>query len=147
MTTRVSYNLKDALLIKEVELPSESGTRYSEVFDLECIGQRGVRTDPFELLITIPELPADVLPNNARVAVSIELCDSPDFTPGTAIIQYGAPNPGDHPWTIVGIDSNGSPEREFRHRVATDAPRYARMKVQYSGPGAEGHFAAFSIVT
>ena len=144
MTTRVSYNLKDALLIKETALPN-SGTIYSDAFDLECIGQRGVRIDPFELLITAPAADASELPNNARNTFYFQFCDDPEFVPANVRTITGGTS--GIMWRQDG-SAEGAEEYELRFRTATDAPRYVRAMCVVSGNAAqEGKTFQFAIVT
>ena len=113
MTTRVSYNLKDALLIKETDFPAAAGTVQSEVLDLGSIGDRGVRTDPFELLISAPAATAAELPDGATNTFSYQFCDTADFSANVQEVSLG---------TIAQTGSaTGAEEFEIRFRVATRA--------------------------
>ena len=140
MTTRVSYNLKDALLIKETAFPSATGTVESEAFDLEDIGERGVRTDPFELLINVAEATAAQLPAGASNTFSLQFSDTPDFS-DVVEINAGAA------WRQTG-SATGAEEYEHRFRPATDALRYVRVKCVTAGTAAQtGKTFQFAIVT
>ena len=139
MTTRVSYNLKDALLIKETAFPSAAGTVTSEAFDLEDIGERGVRTDPFELLINVAEATDTQLPAGATNTFSLQFSDTPDFSAG--VVEFSAA------WKQSG-SADGADEFEVRFRPATDAPRYVRVKCVTAGTAAQnGKTFQFAIVT
>ena len=141
MTTRVSYNLKDALLIKEIALPAAAGTIESEAFDLESIGQRGVRIDPFELLIIAPEADAAGLPAGATNTFSLQFSDTSDFSGD--VTEWTS----DPTWQQAG-SANGAEEFERRFRVQTDAPRYVRVKCVTAGSAAQtGKMFQFAIVT
>ena len=139
MTTRVSYNLKDALLIKETAFPSATGTFESEAFDLEDIGERGVRTDPFELLINVAEATAAQLPDGATNTFTLEYSDTPDFA-SSQIVHNTA-------WVQTG-SAAGAEAVEYRFRPATDAPRYVRVQCVTGGSAAQiGKTFQFAIVT
>jgi hypothetical protein len=141
MTIRVSYNLKDALLIKETSFPSAAGTVYSEAFDLEDIGQRGVRTDPFELLINAPAATAAQLPAGASNTFSLQFCNAPDFASGVMEVSAVAA------WQQAG-SASGAEECELRFRPATDALRYVRVKNVTAGSAVQtGKKFQFAIVS
>jgi hypothetical protein len=89
MTTRVSYNLKDALLIKSTNFPTAAGTVQSEVLDLHDIAERGVRTDPFELVICAPEANATALPASTSNTFSLQFSDKADFSAGVQEFSAG----------------------------------------------------------
>ena len=130
MTTRVSYNLKDALLLKETNFPAAAGTVQSEAFDLEDIGVRGVRTDPFELLVNAPEATATHLPASTSNTFTLQFSNDPTFASG--ITEWSAGTA----WAQSG-SASGAPEFERRFRVATDAPRYVRVKCVTAGTAAQ----------
>jgi len=90
MTTRVSYNLKDALLISETPFHANSGVALSEAFDLEDIGQRGVRTDPFELLLHVGAATAAQLPAGATNTFSFQFFNAPNFVGRIVEISAGS---------------------------------------------------------
>ena len=141
MTTRVSYNQKDALLIKTTAFPTAAGTILSEAFDLNCIGDRGVRIDPFELLIHAPAATAQQLPNGTSNTFSLQFSNTPDFSAG--VTEWSAGNA----WQQAG-SATGAAEFERRYRVATDAPRYVRAKCVTAGTASQnGKSFEFAIVT
>ena len=141
MTTRVSYNLKDALLIKETNFSAAAGTIQSEALDLGSIGDRGVRTDPFELLIAAPEATASNLPAGATNTFSFQFCNTADFSTNVQEVSVGTAG------QQTG-SANGAQEHEVRFRVATDAPRYVRVKCVTAGTAAQtGKKFQFAIVS
>jgi len=141
MTTRVSYNLKDALLIRETNFPAGAGTVHSEAFDLESIGERGVRIDPFELLVVAPEATAAQLPNGATNTFSLQFSDNPDFTGNVTEWSAGTA------WRQNG-SATGAAEFERRYRVETDAQRYVRARCVVAGTAVQtGRRFQFAIVT
>jgi len=142
MTTRVSYNLQDALLIRETNFPAGAGTVNSEALDLECIGERGVRTDPFELLIIAPEATATHLPASTSNTFSLQFSD--DSTFATGVTEWNAGTA----WQQAG-SATGAAEFERRFRPATDTPRYVRVKCVAAGttPAQTGKKFQFAIVS
>jgi hypothetical protein len=141
MTTRLSYNLKDALLIRETTFPTAAGTVQSESLDLHDIAERGVRTDPFELLIIASEATAAQLPNGASNTFSLQFSDTPDFSAGVQEFSAGTA------WQQAG-SASGAAAFEVRFRPATDAPRYVRAKCVTAGTAAQnGKKFEFAIVT
>ena len=141
MTTRVSYNQKDALLIKKTALPTTAGTVYSQAFDLFDIAERGVRIDAFELLLTAPAATAVQLPAAASNTFSLQFSNASDFS--ADVIEWSASNA----WQQAG-SATGAAEFERRYRVATDAPRYVRVKCVTAGTAAQnGKAFEFAIVT
>ena len=139
-TVRPSYNQKDALLIKTTAFPTAAGTILSEAFDLNCIGDRGVRIDPFELLIVAPAATAQQLPNGTSNTFSLQFSHTPDFATFT---EWAAGND----WRQSG-SANGAEEFERRYRVPTDAPRYARVRCVVAGTAQQtGKPFEFAIVT
>jgi hypothetical protein len=141
MTTRVSYNLKDALLIRETAFPTAAGTVQSESLDLHDIAERGVRTDPFELLIVAPAATAAQLPNGASNTFSLQFSNTPDFSAGVMDVSFGTA------WQQVG-SADGAVEFERRYRPETDAPRYVRVKNVTAGTAVQtGKKFEFAIVT
>ena len=141
MTTRVSYNQKDALLIKTTAFPTSTGTIESQAFDLFDIAERGVRIDAFELLITAPEATAAQLPANASNTFTLQFSDTADFSANVTEWSAGTA------WRQSG-SATGAVEFEKRYRVATDAPRYVRAKCVTAGSAAQnGKTFEFAIVT
>ena len=126
MTTRVSYNLQDALLIKQCNFPSAAGTVTTESLDLGSIADRGVRIDPFELLVIAPEAAIAELPADTSNTFSLQFCDTPEFTAG--VLEWSAGTA----WQQAG-SANGSAAFERRFRPATDALRYVRAKCVTAG--------------
>jgi hypothetical protein len=141
MTTRVSYNQKDALLIKETNFPTAAGTVYSQAFDLEDIAERGVRIDAFELLLTASAATAAQLSAGASNTFSLQFSDTTDFSAN--VTEWSAGNA----WQQAG-SATGAAEFERRYRVATDAPRYVRVKCVTAGTASQnGKAFEFAIVT
>ena len=141
MTTRVSYNLQDALLIKQCNFPSAAGTVYTEALDLGSIADRGVRTDPFELLVCAQEAAVAELPAGTSNTFSLQFCDTPEFSTGVQDWSAGTA------WQQAG-SADGAEAFEGRFRPATNAPRYVRAKCVTAGSAVQtGKSFQLAIVT
>jgi hypothetical protein len=124
---RPTYNQRDALLKKLGVFPTAAGTTYTEAHDLGDIGQRGVRIDPFELVIEAPALTATQLPAGADLAYSFQFCDVEDFSDNVETVEVTE-------WKQTGSTS-GAGAFEARFRVATDGRRFVRAKCVRTGTG------------
>ena len=127
-TVRPSYGQRDALLKRLGEFPSAAGATYTEAIDLGDIGQRGVRIDPFELVVEAPALTAAQLPAGAALAYSLQFSDSEDFSGDVETWTPGAR------WKQTG-SAAGAEAVAVRFRVRTDELRYVRAKCDRTGTG------------
>ena len=141
-SVRPSYNLRDQLLEFSGQFPDAAGTVYSDVFDMESIGQRGVRIDPFELVVESPELTAEQLPDGASFVYSLQFSDTADFSGEVVEWTAGAA------WAQTG-SAEGAATFEGRYRVETTQElRYVRAKCVASGsPAATGLGFTLIVVT
>lgn len=138
---RPSYRQRDQLLKFRGRFPAAAGTVYSETFDMEDIGERGVRVDPFELLVESPELTATNLPDGASLAYSLQFSDTADFS--GEVIEWSA----GAAWSQAGSGA-GAAAFEKRFRPATDALRYVRVKCVGAGTlGTDGLEFLLVVVT
>jgi hypothetical protein len=140
MVKKTSLNQKDALLIKKTSLPSATGTVYSEAFDLGDIGERGVRIDPFELLLTTETKTAVQLPAGSVNTFSYQFSDDAEFSTNLNEISGTA-------WKQTG-SADGALPYEQRFRPSTDAQRFVRVQCVTTGTASQtGQSFEFSIVT
>ena len=122
---RPTLNQRDALLKRKGEFPTAAGSTYTGAHDLGDIAQRGVRIDPFELVIEAPALTATQLPVGTSVTYSLQFCDTEDFADNVEEVNVGI-------WKQTG-SANGAEAIETRFRVATDGRRFVRAKCVRTG--------------
>jgi hypothetical protein len=139
---RPSYNQRDSQLFRYGQYPSAAGTTYSAAFDLGSIGERGVRIDPFELLVFAPPQPAANLPASNTLTYSLQFSDEETFA--TGVIEWSAGTA----WSQTG-SAAGAEIFDKRFRPSTDAPRYVRVKCVLAGSTANltGLEYGFTIVS
>ena len=81
------YSQRDVLGVVEGDYPS-SGAGFTSPLDLGEISERGVRIDPFEILISAQALSATNLPASNSLVYSLQFSNVADFSSG--VIEWSA---------------------------------------------------------
>jgi hypothetical protein len=123
-----SFSQRDALLIVKGDYSSAAGTSYSKVFDLGEISERGVRIDPFEILISAPALTATNLPASNALSYSLQFSDTAGFLEDVTEVSAGTE------WSQTG-SASGTDALQKRFRIASNGKRYVRVKCVRTGTG------------
>ena len=115
----------------DVALPAADGTSFSTTIDLE---NTGFKVENTELLITVPSLTTDHLPDadTLTVAVAAGAATAPTALIADAIEVY------------TGAGAAGATGTTTRFRLPSDCPRYVR--VRFTAAGGTGDMSAVDAV-
>ena len=115
----------------DVALPTADGTSYSATIDLGDVDSVG---ENHELLITIPDLDENHLPNADTLTVAVAAGAATD---PTALIA-------DTIEVLTGAGGAGATGTTTRFRLPSDCPRYVR--VRFTAAGGTGDMSAVDAV-